>query len=69
MILTRGGQDNEVSGGMWETVETSARKIGVEEAKEGRSEKGSRKRKRGKGKEEETEKGENSGGKESSRRV
>ena len=65
----RGGQDDEVSGGMWETVETSVRKIRVGEAKRGRSKRKSRKKKKRKEKEEETEKGENSGGKESSRRV
>ena len=54
---------------VWETVETSAREVGIGETKGRRGKRGSRKKEREKGKEEETEKGENSGGKKSSRRV
>ena len=56
---------------MWKTVETSIREVGMGETEGRRSKGGSRKKERGKreGKEEETKKGENNGGKESSRGV
>ena len=67
----RRGKDDEVSRGVWKTVEASTRKVGMGET-EGRRNKGeSRKKKRGKRKEKEekTEKGENGRSKESSRGV
>ena len=54
---------------MWETMETGVREIGMGEAKGRRSKRRGRKKEERKGKEEEIEKRENSGSKESSRRV
>ena len=65
----RGGQNDEVSRGVWETVEASTREIRVRKTERRRSKRRSRKEERGKGKEEEIEKRKNSGSKESSRRV
>ena len=67
----RGGQDDEVSRGMWEAVETGIRKIRVGKTKGRRGKRGSREKEGGKReeKEEETEERKNHGGKESSRRV
>jgi len=53
----RRDKDDEVSGGMWEAVETKARETGVAKAKGRRSKRGSRKEKRGKSREK-TEKAE-----------
>jgi len=55
---------DEVSRGMWEAVETSARKIGVEKAKEERSKRRSWKKEGREGQKEEAEKRKNGGGKE-----
>ena len=57
----RGGKNDEVSGGVWKTVETSVREVRMGETERGRSEGGSGEEERGKGKEEKTEKEENSG--------
>ena len=62
----RGGKDNEVSGGMWEAVETSTEEVGIGEAK-GRRGKGRGWEKEGRKEEEnENEKGKDNGGEESS---
>ena len=66
-LESRRGEDDEVPRGMWETVETSTREVGVGKAKRRRSKKRSGKKKRRKGEEEEAEKGKNNGGEESSR--
>jgi len=68
-LENRRDQDDEVPRGMWEAMETGAGEIRVGEAKGRRSKRRSRKKEGRKGKEEETEKRENSGSKESSRRV
>jgi len=70
-LENRGGQDDEMSGGMWEAVETSTRKIRVGKIEGRRGKRGSREEEGGKreGKEEEIEERENHGGKESSRGV
>ena len=55
----RRGKDDEVFGGVWKTVETSTREVGMGETEGRRSKGGSRKKERGKReeKEEETKKG------------
>jgi len=65
-----GGKNDEVSGGVWKTVETSTREVRMGETERRRGKGGSREKEGGtrEGKEEETEK-ENGGSKESSRRV
>jgi len=63
------GQDDEVSGGVWETVETNTRKVGMRETERRGCKRGSREKERRKREEEEAEKRENDGGKESSGRV
>jgi len=65
-LENRGDQDDEVSGGMWKAVEASARQIRVGKVERRRSKGESGKKKGRERKEEETEKGEDSGGKESS---
>ena len=65
----RRSQNDEMSGGVWETVEASAGKIGMEETERRRSERRSREKEGRKGQEEETEKGEDGRSKEDSRRV
>ena len=62
----RRGKDNEVSRGVWKTVEASTREVRMGETEGRRSKRGNGKKK---GKEKETKKGENSRGKESSRGV
>ena len=66
-MKNRGGQDDEMSGRVWEVVEASAREVGMGETKGRRGKRGSREKKGEKGEKEETEKGENGGSKESSR--
>ena len=61
------GKDDEVPRGMWETVKTSAREIGVGKAEGGRSKRRSRKKEEREEEEEETEKEKDNGGKESSK--
>jgi len=65
------GKDDEVSGGVWKTVETSTKEVRMGKTEGRRSKGGSRRKKRGKRerKREETKKRENSGGKESNRGV
>jgi len=65
-LENRRGKDNEVSGGVWKTVEASTREVRMGETEGRRSKRENGKKK---GKEEETKKGENSRGKESSRGV
>ena len=62
----RRGKDNEVSRGVWKTVEASTREVRMGETEGRRSKRGNGKKKE---KEKETKKGENSRGKESSRGV
>ena len=54
----RGGQDDKVSGRMWETVETSAREIGVGKTEGRRSKGGKRGKEREERKKEKSEEGE-----------
>ena len=54
----RGGQDDKVFGRMWETMETSAREIGVGKIEGRRSKGGKRGKKREEEKEEKPEEGE-----------
>jgi len=68
-LENRGGQDDEMSRRVWEAVKASVRKVGMGKTKERRGRRGSREKEGRKGEEEETEKGENSGSKESSRRI
>jgi len=56
-LENRESKNNEMSRGMWETVETSAREIRVGKAEEGRSKRKSREKERREKEEEETEKG------------
>jgi len=62
-----GSKNNEMSRGMWETVETSAREIRVGKAEGERSKRRSRKKERREEEEEETEKGKDNRGEEGSR--
>ena len=55
-----------MSGGVWETVETNARKVGIGETRGRRKKGGSGKKKEGEEEEEKTKKGENHGSKEGS---
>ena len=62
-----GGQDDEVSGEVWEIVETDTRKIRIGETERRGGKRGSREKERRKGEKEEAEKRENNGGEEGSR--
>ena len=53
-------------GGMWETVEACARKVGMRETRRRGKKRGNGEKEGGEGEEEKTKKGENPGGKESS---
>ena len=66
-LENRRGENNEVPRGMWETVETSTRKVGMEKAKRRRSERRSGEKERRKEEEEEAKKGKNNGSKENNR--
>ena len=65
-LENRGGEDNKVSGGMWEAVEAGTGEVKMEEAK-GRGGKGGGWEKERRKGEEENEKGEDDGSKESGR--
>jgi len=65
-LENRRGKDNEVSRGVWKTVEASTREVRMGETEGRRSKRGNGKKK---GKKEETKKGENSRDKESNRGV
>ena len=67
----RRGKDDEMSGGMWEAVETKAEKIRVTQVQGRRSKRRSRKEMRREGgeKEKETKKEKDNGSEESGRRM
>ena len=65
----RGGKDDEVSGGVWKTIETCIGEVGIGKTEGRRNKERSGEKERGKGEEKETKKEKNSGSKESSRRV
>ena len=65
----RRSENDEVSGRMWEVVETSPGKIKVGKAEGGESKRRSRKEIRGERQEKKTEKREDDGSKESGRRM
>jgi len=66
-LENRRSEDDEMSRGMWEIVETSARKIRVGKAKEERSKRRSGEKEGREGEEEETEKEKDNGGEEGNR--
>jgi len=63
------GKNDEVSRGVWKTVETNARKIRVAKAKERRGKRGSRKEARREGEEKKAKERKNSRSKKGSRRM
>ena len=63
----RRGENDKVPRGIWETVETSTRKVRMEKAKRRRSERRSGEKERRKEEEEEAKKGKNNGSKENNR--
>ena len=65
----RRSQNDEVSRGVWETMETSAREIRVGEVKGRRSKGGSGKKERREREEEKTKKGKDNEGEEDSREM
>jgi len=68
-LENRRSQNDEVFRGVWEIVETGARKIGMKKAKRRRSEGGSWKEERKERKKEEIKKGKDNGGEEGSRGI
>ena len=68
-LENRGSKDDKVSRRIWQVVETSTWKIGVEEAERRRSKERSWKEEGRKRKEEETEKRKDDGGEESGQRM
>jgi len=66
-LENRESKNDEMSRGMWETVETSAREIRIGKAEEGRSKRRSREKEGKEEEEKETEKEKDNGGEEGGR--